>query len=131
MSDNGPAFVLRIGKSFESMLYTRKWLYVGVRRDWVQGSKVLFVRKSEAFIGSGVVHRIQLLEELESEERQKCLEQNFHAKIHFGLLERFLPPVPMESTPAGTLNPFTLHGAEMDVSVASKIENLAACRIIL
>ena len=131
LSASDPAFVLRIGSIVESTLYVRKWLYVGVRRNWLRGSKVLFVRKSEVFSGSGLVSSVQLLDELKDDEREMCLKQNLYARIRFGTLERFLPPVPVESTPAGPLNPLTLHGAELPFRVASEIENLAACRIIL
>ena len=69
------AFVLRLNTSeVERILFGRKWLYVGVSRAWRKGSKVLFVRKADSFLGSGIIGTVKTIEELEAAERELCFK---------------------------------------------------------
>lgn len=126
------AYILRLGsEDAESRLFARRWMYIGVKRGWEPGTKVLFERKSEGFTGSAVVARIQLLAELGEAERELCLQKNWYAKLLFGTLARFHPPVPLKSTPIAAKDPLALHGAETSQETIGAIEDLAKFRIIM
>lgn len=104
-------------------------LYVGLKRDWKSGSVVLFTRRSDFILGSGVVAGVQQLDELESAERELCLQRNWSAKMHFGSLARFVPPVPIKATPLALQSPMSLHGSEISIETATNIEDLASVRV--
>ena len=130
MSGQPAAYILRIARDeVERQLYVRKSFYVGIRRDWSRGSKVLFVRKAESFIGSAVLDRIAALDELDEDEKKLCLENNWYGKMLFAKVTRFHPPVPIQDTPVAGQNMLVLHGAEISSEDASKIEALASSRI--
>lgn len=112
------------------MLFVRKLLYVGLKRGWKRGSKVLFVKKSSTILGSGVIGEIQLIQDMENTEKNLCLQQNWYAKIYFSELVRFLPPLPIESTSISSQSPLTLHGSEISTELVSRIEELANIKII-
>jgi hypothetical protein len=105
-------------------------LYVSVKRAWEKGSKVLFVRKADSFLGSGIVADVRQLEEMDAAERELCVERNWYARILFSKLARFHPPISIEQTPLASQNPLALHGSEISPEVASKIEELASVKII-
>ena len=108
------SYILRLQRDeHERQLYAKRSLYVGIRRDWGRGTPILFAKK-DAFIGYGVIDRIDGLDELNEDEKKLCLENNWYAKIVFGRLVRFYPPVPVQDTPARGLNQLALHGAEAD-----------------
>ena len=131
MEDARLAFMIRLNsEESERRLFVRKWLYVGVKRGWSRGSKILLASKFDTFLGSGVVARVQSLEELGEDERALCLQKNWSSKLHFGLLARFNPPVPISATSLASQNPITLHGSELAEGAASKIEALAVIRIV-
>ena len=119
-------YILRLQRDeHERQLYAKRSLYVGIRRDWGRGTQILFAKK-DAFVGSGIVDRVAGLDELDEDEKKLCLENNWYAKITFGKLVRFYPPVPVQDTPARDMNPLALHGAEVD---APAIVALARARI--
>ena len=124
-------YVLRIHRDEleERQLFSRRVFYVSVRREWSRGTKVLFVRK-DAFIGSGVIDRFVGIDGLEEPEQKLCIENNWYGKIVFALLARFVPPVPVQNTPAADRNPLTLHGASMPGTDVLQVERLASARII-
>ena len=131
VEDTKPAFVLRLNsEESERRLFVRRWLYVGVRRGWTSGSKILLLSKFDTILGFGVVARIQTLEELQENERALCLQKNWSAKLHFAGLARFNPPLPISATPLASQNPITLHGSDLAQSAAEEIEDLAIIKII-
>lgn len=130
LSDEPPSFILRIQKDeLERQLFSLHTFYVGIRRDWSRGTRVLFVRK-DAFTGSGTIDRVVALDDLEEYERKLCIENNWYAKLTFARLARFLPAVPVQDTPAAGQNPLALHGATISNAEALQIEGLAPARII-
>ncbi|MGI0015422.1 MAG: hypothetical protein ACREBU_18550, partial [Nitrososphaera sp.] len=63
-------------------------------------------------------------------EKQFCLQNNFSAKIVFEKLARFIPPVSLQESPIAGMNPLTLHGLEISMRDAEKIEALARSKVI-
>jgi hypothetical protein len=125
-----PSYILRIQKDeLERQLFGRRSFYVGIRRDWSRGTRVLFVKK-DAFAGSGVVDQFVAMDALEEPERKLCLENNWYGKIVFEKLARFVPAVPVQDTSAAGQNPLALHGASISDSEALQIEESASARII-
>lgn len=124
-------YVLRIQREEleERQLFSRRVFYVRVRRDWSRGTKVLFVRK-DAFVGSGVIDRFVGIDGLEEPEQKLCIENNWYGKIIFLMLARFVPPVPVQTTPAADQNPHALHGASMPGPDILRVEGLAPAKII-
>lgn len=123
-------FIIRLtNEAAEARLFTNKWLFVGLRRSWTRGSKVLFVRKIDGFLGYGIIAGIQQIEELDSQERQVWLEKNWSAKITFSRLTRFLPPVPIEDTHVAAENLLTLHGSLISSQKCSEIEDMTSAKI--
>ena len=126
MSDEPPSFILKIQHDeLERQLFVTRSFYVSIKRDWMRGTRVLFVRK-DRFIGSGVVDRVIALDDLQESERKLCLESNWYGKILFSKLTRFLPAVSVHDTPAAGQNPLALHGASMSGLEAQQIEGLAS-----
>jgi len=124
------SYILRIPKDeLERQLFSRRTVYVSVSRDWSQGTLVLFVRK-DLFIGSGLIERFVALDMLEELEKKLCLENNWYGKIVFARLARFVPGVPVLSTPAAGQKPLALHGSSIAGIDALQIEGLATARII-
>ncbi|HEX2615435.1 MAG TPA: hypothetical protein VHL10_08065, partial [Nitrososphaera sp.] len=110
-----PGYIIRIARDdIEKQLYARRSIYVGIRRDWSRGARILFIRRAgsdDVFIGSGVVDKIVVAGGLAEEERKLCLENNWYGKLAFAKLARFHPVVPIKDTPAAGENPLVLHGA--------------------
>jgi hypothetical protein len=130
--DNKPAsYVLRIQRDeLERQLYGQRILYVSIKRDWLRGTKLLFIRKT-AFIGSGIIDRFILVSELREDEKKICLENNCYGKIEFAKLVRFYPAVALEDTSVAGQNILGLHGASLLHSDALQIERLARARLII
>jgi hypothetical protein len=129
------SYILRVPRDdVERQLYIKHSLYVGIRRDWSSGTKVLFIRKSESgddvFIGSGLIHEIVILDDLAECEKKLCLENNWYCKLVFRTITRFYPIVPIKSTPAARDNPHMLHGAIVSTANLAAIEKLVQARII-
>ena len=124
------AYILRIARrETEAQLFMQRWLYVGVRRDWSRGTKILFARKADAFIASGVIGRAAALDELDAAEKELCIQSNWFAKLFFEKLTRFYPEVPVSETVLANINPVTLHGSQANEDDVAMIEARALCRI--
>jgi hypothetical protein len=129
--DGELAFIFRLNSDESARrLFVRRWLYVGVKRGWSKGSRILFASRSDTFLGSGVIASVQPLEELDENERTLCVQRNWSAKLLFASLARFVTPVAISVTPVSLQNPITLHGSEIARTVACKIEELAIIKII-
>jgi hypothetical protein len=122
-----PSFVLRIRDSQERQLRVKRELYVGIRRDWSPGSKVVFVKKvpaGDSILGIGIMERVAELDAMDGGEKKACLENNWYGKIIFSQVARFCPPVPVRDTDLASVPPALLHGhGAEDIS---KIENMSA-----
>ena len=124
------SYILRIQKDeLERQLFGRRAFYVNISRDWSQGTIVLFIKK-DSFISSGVIHRFVAIDALDEWERNLCTENNWYGKITFARLARFVPPVPLQDTPAAGQNSLALHGASISVYDAEKIGGMPVVRII-
>lgn len=132
MSDEPSSYILRISRDeLQRKLYTKYSFYVGIKRNWSRGARVLFVKK-DAFIGSGIIDRFVARDTMEEEwEKKMCDENNWYGKIEFSKLIRFQPPVPVHNTSVVGQNPITLHGASIPINYAKEIERLAIAKIIL
>ncbi len=130
LSEKQVAYILRLNSDeIERKLFLRKWLYVGLKRSWTSGSKVLFANRTEAIIGSGIVFRLQQLDELDVPEKALCIQRNWYAKMYFEILASFFPSIPLNNTPIVSENPLALHGLEVSIEVAAAIEELGKVRI--
>lgn len=128
---SGRTYILRLGtEEAERHLFVQRWLFVGLKRDWTKDSKILFVRKSEAFIGSGIVAQVQQLEDLENSEREICRQRNWSTKLLFETLARFSPPLSVKVTSVAPQSPMSLHGSVITHAAAAEIEGLASAKII-
>lgn len=125
------SFVLRV-KDQERRLYTRRELYVGIRRDWQKGSRLYFVSKTnqDELIGSGIFEKIVELDAMDDNERQFCLQNNWYGRMIFERVERFLPPLPVQDTALASTIPALLHGLEITDEQAAEIDALVASRIV-
>ncbi|MEO9362466.1 MAG: hypothetical protein ABI348_01075 [Nitrososphaera sp.] len=129
----GLAYVVRVKEEQERTLYARQWLYVGIRRDWSAGSKILLVRKNahgDSAIGSATLEKVVELDALSNGEKKLCLENNWYGKMVFAMLARFLPAVPVSETPLAGRQPALLHGLAITDGELSRIESLAGSKII-
>ena len=128
------SYVLRISRDEnERQLYTRHSLYVGIRRKWSYGTNVLFVRKfssNDTFIGSGIIDKIVVLDELTENEKKLCIENNWYGKLLFRMATRFRPAVFIKDTPIADANPLVLHGTIISTINFLAIEKLVHARII-
>jgi hypothetical protein len=128
------SYILRISRDDnERQLYTMHSLYVGIRREWSYGTKVLFIRKflnNDAFIGSGVIDKIVILDELTEKEKKLCIENNWYGKLLFKMVARFRPAVLIKDTPVADTNPLVLHGTIISTANFLAIEKLVHARII-
>jgi hypothetical protein len=121
------SFVLRIRDSQERQLRVRRELYVGIRRGWSPGSKVVFVKKAPAgdsIIGIGVMEKVVELDAMDGGEKKACLENNWYGKIVFSQVARFHPPVPVRDTDLASVPPALLHGH--GAGDVSKMEGMSA-----
>lgn len=124
-------FALRV-KGQERRLYTKRELYVGIRRDWTKGSRLFFVDKidTDILIGAGIFEKIIELDSMDEQERQLCLQNNWYGRITFESVERFLQPLPAHDTPLADIRPALLHGFEIPKEQAEEIDSLVASRIV-
>lgn len=123
------SYILKIKEELESQLFGRRVFYVNISRSWSRGATVLFVKK-DLFIGSGVVEKFVAADDMEEVEKKLCAENNWHGKVVFARLARFMPAIPVQDTPAAGQNPLALHGSSLPTSDAAKIEGMAASRIL-
>jgi hypothetical protein len=131
MSDELPCFILKIQKDeIEKWLFSMRFLYVSIKRQWTRGTRVLFVRK-DLFVAAGTIDKVIALDELEESERKLCIENNWYEKITFSKVARFIPSLPILGTPLEKQNPLVIHGSSISSNEASRIEAMASGKIIL
>jgi hypothetical protein len=126
------AHALRVKEDQERMLYVRRELYIGIRRDWARGAKILLIKKNasgDIVMGSAVLEKIIELGALDADERQLCLKNNWYGKAVFSMLARFLEPVAVSDTPLAGKPPALLHGLELSDGEFLVVENMAGSRI--
>ena len=127
------AYALRVKEEQERMLYARRELYVGIRRDWSRGARILLVKKGASgdfVIASGVFEKIVELAAMDAGERQLCLENNWYGRMVFFTLARFLKPVEVSKTGLAGKPPALLNGLALPDDEAVAIEGAAGSRII-
>lgn len=127
------AYTVRVKEEQERTLYVRRELYVGIRRDWARGAKILLVKKNasgDTVIGSAVLEKIVELGAMDDRERRLCLENNWYGKMAFSMLARFLKPVAVSETPLAGKPPALLHGLALADDEYQAIESTAGSRII-
>jgi hypothetical protein len=129
-----PAYILRVKDDQEHLLYARQSLYVGIRRNWSTGSKILLIKRSSQgdyiIIGSATLENIVELDALSKAERKLCIENNWYGKMIFVMLGRFLPAIPIAKTLLAGKPHALLHGLALTCDELSAIENSAESRII-
>lgn len=126
-----PSFALRIREGQERQLRVRRDLYVGIRRDWSRGSKIVLVKKGpsgDSVIGIGTVESIAELGGMGDAEKKLCVENNWYGKMIFSQVARLHPPVPVSATELAGVQPALLHGHT--VSDVSRIESMSAKIIV-
>jgi hypothetical protein len=124
------SYIFRLQKDdIEVQLYVQRILYVSIKRDWLPTTKLLFVKRV-AFIGSGIIDRFVLLDELGEEEKKICFQNKCYGKIEFARLVRFYPAIAVADTSIAGQNILGLHGSNMPRSVALEVEQLARARLI-
>ncbi|HZD83934.1 MAG TPA: hypothetical protein VE076_13780, partial [Nitrososphaeraceae archaeon] len=133
-------YIIRITKDLvANQIYGIREYYVTLRRDWSNGSKLIFVKKigpsdDDAFIGSGIIDKTIELNELgDVSEKQLWIENNYYKKIVFGKLVIFHPPLLVKDTQISEWSQTAalLHGAQISTSEISLIEGRVNIKIIL
>lgn len=127
------AYAMRVKEDQERTLYVRRELYVGIRRDWSRGAKILLVKKNasgDLVIGSATLEKIVELGTMADEERQLCINNNWYGKMVFSMLARFLKPIAVSDTPLAGKPPALLHGLVLADDEFQAIEGMAGSRII-
>ena len=134
---NGSDYVIRISKlANANKLYWSRTYYAKLRRNWTQGSKLVFLTKTaasdEAFIGLGKIEMIYELWELDLSEKKICTENNCHSKIVFATMVRFIPGVLIKHAQLVSFSKMgpLIDGAYISEPEISKIELLANIMII-
>jgi hypothetical protein len=119
-------------------IYWNRIYYAKLRRDWTQGSKILFVAKKgscqEAFIGLGKIEMVFKLSDLDISEKRPSTYNKYHSKIVFGTMVRFFPAVLTKDAQPQSLGKMSgpvLDGAHISDSEISKIQQLANVMIIM
>ena len=132
-------YIIRISKSTSiHHIYWNRIYYAKLRRNWNYGSKLLFLTKTETsdevFIGLGKIEMIYEILESDISEKKICAENNYHSKIVFGTMLRFIPAVLIkdaQSRSLGRMSGPLLDGAQISDSEISKIEQLVNILIIM
>jgi hypothetical protein len=137
----GGNYIIRITKDLvANQIYGIREYYVTLRRDWSNGSKLIFVKKigpsddDDAFIGSGIIDKtIELYELGDVSEKQLWIKNNYYKKIVFGKLVIFHPPLLVKDTQISEWSKTTalLHGAQISTSEISLIESRVNIKMIL
>lgn len=121
-------FCLRVKEEQARQLYVLRELYIGIRRDWARGTKILFVKKTlsgDIFIGSGVLGSVIELAQMDEDEKRRCMENNWYGKLAFSTIARFA--VPINGTALAGQPSALLHGLSVDVGA---VEALARGRLV-
>jgi hypothetical protein len=133
--DNAFGFALRIAREeVERKLFIDRIFYIGIKRNWHRGSKVIFVKRSlsgDSFVGSAVVERFVLTNHMSDTEQRLCTTNNWYGKIVFRIVTKFLPAVSVEaSAGAGGNRLLGLQtGEQVPTSEIEKISQMASARL--
>src|SRR5919199_6902493 len=79
-----------------NQIFWKRVYYPKLRRSWIRGSKLVFTTKRDSedvFIGLGNIEANYDLSVLDHNERKICIQNNFHSKIVFDVMVRFLPAI--------------------------------------
>ncbi len=127
------AYAVRVKEEQERALYVKRELYIGIRRDWSRGAKILLVKKNasgDLVIGSAILEKIVELDAMDGRERKLCLENNWYGKMAFSMLTRFLKPVAVSKTLLAGKPPALLHGLALSDDEFQAIDGMAGSRIV-
>ena len=140
MTNNNNNYIIRVPKYISlNQIYWKRIYYPKLRRNWCQGSKLVFLTKSETsdevLLGLGKIERIVELSDLEVAEKKICTDNNYYSKIIFGTMARFIPPLPVkdsgrESFSFSKISGPSLDGINISDSELTKIEHLANIVVI-
>jgi hypothetical protein len=119
-----------------NQIFWKRVYYPKLRRSWIRGSKLVFTTKrisEDVFIGLGKIKANYDLSVLDHNERKICIQNNFHSKIIFDTVIRFLPAVVTRD--AKFISPDIMEGPSLDGaylsdSEVSSIEGLAKIMIM-
>jgi hypothetical protein len=138
-------FIIRITRVVANQIYANRMCYVGIERDWSEGSNKIFLIKyspdqivtssnelSDVFIGFGIIEKALEPSHLNFVEKTIWVQNNYSKKIFFGKLVRFVHEVPLKGSLGRWMENTgpTLHGTQISNSEISKIENRAAVILI-
>jgi len=129
-------YILRISKDeWEKQVFAIKSYYAGVRREWKPNAKILLIKNTEsgdAFIGYAVIRNVADLEEMNDEEKDMCINNNWNKKLSFGKLVRFEPPVLVKDTVVSRWGQkgALLHGAPISETDIESIIKIAKVKIV-
>jgi hypothetical protein len=111
--------------------------YAKIRRNWIRGSKLVFITKmrqsEDVFVGVGKIKTIYEVSVLSADERKICIQKNLHSKIIFDTMVRFIPAVLTCDVKFISLNRMegpSLDGTYLSDSEISSFEGLAKIVII-
>jgi hypothetical protein len=134
----GSNYIVKISKpASASQIFWKRVYYAKLTRNWIKGSKLVFITKTtdskDVFIGLGKIKTSYELQVLDSDERKICIQNNFHSKIIFDTMARFVPAVATRDV--GFISHYKmegplLDGAYLSDSEISNIEGLAKIMIM-
>ena len=119
-----------------NQIFWKRVYYPKLRRSWIRGSKLVFTTKRDSedvFIGLGNIKANYDLSVLDHNERKICIQNNFHSKIVFDVMVRFLPAIisrDVKFISPDRMAGQSLDGAYLSDSGVSSIEGLAKVMIM-
>ncbi|HJT50089.1 MAG TPA: hypothetical protein VJ729_18055 [Nitrososphaeraceae archaeon] len=131
-------YVVKISRpELLNQIYWKRIYSSKLRRDWTEGSKIIFITKiessEEAFVGLGKVKMIYELSALDIDERKFYVKSNYSSKIVFGTMVRFLPAIVTHRMKLQSLRKTEyplLDGVNISDSEVSMVEDIAKISII-
>jgi hypothetical protein len=131
-------YIVKISRTrLVNQIYWKRVYYAKLRRNWAEGSKIVFITKTgnseEAFVGFGKIKIIYELSALDEDEKEVYIKNNYYSKIVFGTMVRFLPTILTNRVKLSTFSKIEhplLDGAYLSESEVSMIEALAKIEII-
>jgi hypothetical protein len=130
-------YIVKISNpAFANQIFWKRVYYPKLRRNWIGGSKLIFttIRNSEdLFVGIGKIKAKYDLSVLDHNERKICIQNNFHSKIIFDKMVRFIPPIITRDVKFISLDRMegpSLDGTYISDSEISSIERLAKIMIM-
>jgi hypothetical protein len=119
-----------------NQIFWKRVYYPKLRRSWIGGSKLIFTTKrnsEDLFVGIGKIKAKYDLSVLDHNERKICIQNNFHSKIIFDKMVRFIPPIITRDVKFISLDRMegpSLDGTYLSDSEISSIEGLAKIMIM-